>query len=136
MLELNYVVLEDALRDKRVTKVREVLIINLRKYIAANRKFTRAKSYDDDQKQHLSKSLEVYEAELNEAIDAAFSSLTILKKEYRKLAGGRVFDGTVGVKRAECTDEEWVSFRPEKADVLDDVSTYLTLRLEEHRKVN
>ena len=37
----------------------------------------------------------------------------------------RLFDGVIGCSRKECSEEEWVSFREAKAEVLDQVISYL-----------
>ena len=137
MMELNFMVLEDAMNDSRITSVRNVFLQNLRAYLTADKRYQRVteiNGYGRAWQDYLLENPDEYLERLNQSIDAAFSSLTVLRKEYKKLTNAQLFDGGIGCSRRDCTDEEWNSFRPEKAEVLDEVYTYLTLRLQEQRK--
>lgn len=133
MLELNYVVLDDIMHDNRIASTRKVFISNLMRYLKADRKYqrvTEVNCYGRVWQDYLLESPDEYLDHLNQSIDAAFSSLTVLRKEYQRLTHARLFDGSIGCSRKECTEEEWASFRPEKAEVLDEAYTYLSLRLQ------
>ncbi len=137
MMELNYMILEDALNESRIAAVRTVFIRNLQVYIKADKQLQRVTEidgYGSSWQKYLLESPEEYQDRLNKAIDAAFSSLTILHKEYKKLTNARLFDGGIGRPKKECSEEEWDSFRPEKAEVLDEVITYLMLRTQDARR--
>ena len=55
-------------------------------------------------------------------------SLDVLRRQNRdeiRVKNARLFDGVIGCSRKECSEEEWVSFREAKAEVLDQVISYL-----------
>lgn len=136
MIEVNYMTLEDAMSEDRLVGVRNVFLTNLRKYMCADKKFQRIQNisgYGKAWQDYLLEDPEAVQEQLNTAIDAAFSSFTVLRSEYKKLTGMRIFDGGIGQSRKECSESQWDSFRPEKADLLDEVYTFLTLRAEEKR---
>ena len=49
----------------------------------------------------------------------------ILEFYSKQKKNARLFDGVIGCSRKECSEEEWVSFREAKAEVLDQVISYL-----------
>lgn len=138
MIEINYMVLEDVRKDARIESIWKVFVSNLHKYLHADKQLQRLSDincYGSAWQRHLLENPDEYRERLNKTIDAAFSSFTVLHKEYKKLTGARLFDGGIGVAKRECTEEEWDSFRPEKAEMLDEIVTYLILRTQEKRKV-
>ena len=138
MIEINYMVLEDIMRDTRIAGIWKVFSQNLQKYLRADRQLQRlsdVECYGSAWQNHLLEHPEEYRERLDQAIDAAFSSFTVLHKEYKKLTGARLFDGSIGVAKRECTEEEWDSFRPDKAEMLDEVVTYMILSTQEKRKI-
>ena len=137
MIELNFMVLEDMLCDARVSALVESMAETINAYIIADNRYQKATSlngYGSDWQRAVLENPDVLREILGKRIDAAFTTLTILRKEYKKLTGARLFDGGIGVPKNECTEAEWISFRAEKADVLDQVVSYLSVRSYELRQ--
>ncbi|MBQ7428377.1 hypothetical protein [Butyrivibrio sp.] len=128
MIEINYMVLEDIFTD--MAKSTELLEFQqaLQYYIRTDKKLQRVlyptgygRIWQDD----LLEDPKKIKAQLGHDIDKAFTKLVILRKVYKEKTRARLFDGSIGVSRKECSQSEWESFRPEKADLLDQIVSYL-----------
>ena len=128
MIEINYMVLEDIFVDMAKSPELSEFQQALQYYIRTDRKLQRVmyptgygrKWQDDVLEDH-----EQIRAQLGHDIDKAFTKLVVLRKVYKEKTHARLFDGSIGVSRKECSQEEWESFRSEKADLLDQIVSYL-----------
>lgn len=130
MIEINYIVLADMIRDMYETTELRDFHRSLRYYMKSERQLQRALypiGYGRNWQPDAGDDIGNLRAQLGHDIDQAFTKLVILRKLYKQKTNARLFDGMIGVPRKECTEEEWESFRQDKADVLDQIIDYITI---------
>lgn len=128
MLEINYMVLDDMLHDMADTPELEAFQKSLTYYIRTDKRLQKVlypTGYGRGWQNALLENPEDIKAQLGHDIDKAFTNLTILRKVYKNKTNARLYDGVIGKSRRECTEAEWISFRQDKADVLDQIISYL-----------